>query len=148
MHNRTSDSVAAAVQFCEFRRDGNLLRCKLCGRLVKTSSDTRLVAKCRAGTALPVAALQARVSHGPGTELKSLLRRVGITAAPNCSCNARARKMDEEEAREPGWCEAHLGDIVGWLRDEATKRGLPFFDIAGRILVRRAIRNAKRASVG
>ena len=83
-------------------------------------------------------------THGPGTELKKLLKKVGITASPTCSCNARARRMDEEEAREPGWCEAHLDEIVGWLREEATKRGLPFVDMAGRVLVRRAISNARK----
>jgi hypothetical protein len=83
-------------------------------------------------------------TSGPGTELKKLLKRVGITATPNCSCNARARRMDEEEAKEPGWCEAHLDEIVGWLREEATKRGLPFLDAAGRVLVRRAISNARK----
>jgi hypothetical protein len=83
-------------------------------------------------------------ARGPGTELKKLLSRIGITATPNCSCNARARKMDEEEAKEPGWCAAHLDEIVGWLREEATKRKLPFLDAAGRVLVRRAISNARR----
>jgi hypothetical protein len=83
-------------------------------------------------------------THGPGTELKKLLKKVGITASPNCSCNARAKRMDIEEAREPGWCEAHLDEIVGWLREEATKRSLPFLDVAGRVLVRRAISNARR----
>ena len=53
-----------------------------------------------------------------------------------------ARRMDIEEASEPGWCEAHLDEIVGWLREEAEKRKLPFLDIAGRVLVRRAIRNS------
>ena len=83
-------------------------------------------------------------THGPGTELKKLLKKVGIEATPNCSCNARARRMDEEEAREPGWCEAHLDEIVGWLREEATKRKLPFVDMAGRVLVRLAISNARK----
>jgi len=83
---------------------------------------------------------------GPGTKLKKLLARIGITATPNCSCNARAAAMDVNEAREPGWCEAHLEEIVGWLREEAEKRGLPFLDVAGRMLVRRAIRNARVAS--
>jgi hypothetical protein len=92
----------------------------------------------------PAASQPPAPSHGPGTELKKLLKRIGITATPNCSCNARARKMDEEEAREPGWCEAHLDEIVGWLREEATKRGLPFVDMAGRVLVRRAISNARK----
>jgi hypothetical protein len=52
--------------------------------------------------------------------------------------------MDEEEAKEPGWCTAHLDEIVGWLREEATKRSLPFLDAAGRVLVRRAISNARK----
>ena len=42
------------------------------------------------------------------------------------------------------WCEAHLDEIVGWLREEARARGLPFLDAAGRLLVRRAIANARR----
>jgi hypothetical protein len=53
--------------------------------------------------------------------------------------------MDEMEAREPGWCAAHLEEIVGWLREESAKRGLPFFDIAGRMLVKRAIHNAQKS---
>jgi len=81
-------------------------------------------------------------SNGPGTELKKLLKKVGITATPNCSCNARARTMDE---RGCDWCEANIDEIVGWLREEATKRGLPFVDLAGRMLVKRAIKNARRA---
>ena len=80
-------------------------------------------------------------THGPGTELKKLLALVGITATPNCSCNARARTMD---ANGCDWCEEHLEEIVGWLREEATKRKLPFVDMAGRVLVRRAIRNARK----
>lgn len=84
------------------------------------------------------------IAHGPGTELKALLSKIGITATPTCSCNARAKTMDENEAREPGWCEANIDTIVGWLREEATKRGLPFVDMAGRLLVRRAIANARR----
>jgi hypothetical protein len=78
---------------------------------------------------------------GPGTELKKLLAIIGITATPDCSCNARARTMDD---RGCGWCEEHIDEIVGWLREEATRRKLPFVDAAGRLLVRRAIRNARK----
>ena len=81
--------------------------------------------------------------HGPGTELKKLLARVGITATPDCSCNARAAEMDRQGVE---WCEANLDTIVGWLREQATARGLPFLDVAGRMLVRRAISNARRAA--
>lgn len=97
-----------------------------------------------ARTKTAVANNLAMVTSGPGTELKKLLAKVGITATPTCSCNARARAMDENEAREPGWCEAHLDEIVGWLREEAEKRKLPFLDMAGRVLVRRAIKNARK----
>ena len=80
---------------------------------------------------------------GAGTELKKLLASVGITATPNCSCNARALEMDRNGVE---WCESNIDTIVGWLREEAEKRGLPFLDAVGRLLVRRAIRNARRAS--
>jgi hypothetical protein len=83
------------------------------------------------------------MTTGPGTALKSLLATIGITATPNCSCNARAAEMD---ARGCDWCEQHIDTVVGWLREEATKRGLPFLDAAGRLFVRRAIRNARRAA--
>jgi hypothetical protein len=83
-------------------------------------------------------------THGPGTELKKLLARVGIIATPDCSCNARAAEMDRREQETPGWCEANLDTIVGWLREQAEARGLPFLDLAGRLLVRRAIQNARK----
>jgi hypothetical protein len=86
--------------------------------------------------------------RGPGTELKKLLAGwpLFITTTPTCACNARAAKMDIEEARAPGWCIEHMDEIVSWLREEATKRGLPFLDTAGRLLVRRAVAKAKRAT--
>ena len=80
-------------------------------------------------------------ASGPGTELKKLLAKVGIVAAPDCACNARAAEMDRQGVE---WCEANLDTIVGWLREQATARGLPFLDLAGRMLVRRAIANARR----
>jgi len=84
-------------------------------------------------------------SHGPGTELKKLLSRIGIKASPTCTCNARAREMDAwgiDEASKP----ERIEQAVGWLREEAQKRGLPFLDAAGRMLIKRAISNARRAS--
>ena len=81
---------------------------------------------------------------GKSPELKKLLARVGITASPDCSCNARVAEMDRREQETPGWCEANLDTIVGWLREQAEARGLPFLDLAGRLIVRRAIANARR----
>lgn len=84
-------------------------------------------------------------TDGPGTELKRLLARVGITATPDCSCNARAAEMDRQGVE---WCEENIETIVGWLREQAHARGLPFIDAVGRMLVRRAIKNARQRSDG
>jgi len=97
----------------------------------------------RATARPPAAGRSTRPAKGPGTELKKLLSLAGITATPGCKCNGRARVMD---TKGPDWCEANLDTIVGWLREEATKRNLPFVDMAGRLLVKRAIRNARRAA--
>ena len=82
---------------------------------------------------------------GPGTELKKLLSRIGITPKPGCKCLARAVEMD---IRGCDWCEQNIDLIVGWLQEEATNRRLPFVDAAGRALVRRAIANARRKDNG
>ena len=78
---------------------------------------------------------------GPGGELTKLLHRFGFGATPGCKCRKRAAIMD---ANGCDWCEQNVPTIVGWLREEAAKRGLPFLDVAGTVLVRRAIRNARR----
>lgn len=78
-----------------------------------------------------------------GEELKRLLKKwLNITATENCSCNSRAKTMDQLGC---DWCENNINTIVGWLREEAQKRRLPFIDAAGKILVKRAISNARRA---
>jgi hypothetical protein len=82
---------------------------------------------------------------GPGSELKKLLRRIGIDPTPTCSCNARALEMD---SRGAAWCRENLETIVGWLREEAERRGLPFVEIAARGLVKLAIRRSKTLNPG
>ena len=106
-----------------------------------------LVAKYRGPSAVVPKSIKERPlppPPGPGTELKALLKKVGITASPGCSCNKRAQLMDENESKEPGWCEANLETICDWLQEEATKRKLPFVRMAAKILVRQAIRNARK----
>lgn len=85
----------------------------------------------------------AHAAKGAGTELKKLLGRFGLATAPGCACNARAAEMDRNGI---DWCEQNESIIIGWLREQANARGLPFLDAAGRLLVRRAIRNARKAS--
>jgi hypothetical protein len=80
---------------------------------------------------------------GPGTEMKKLLAGwpLYVESTENCPCNRHAAQMDAWGADE---CERRMEQIVGWLRDEAAGRGLPFLDVAGRVLVRRAIGQARR----
>jgi hypothetical protein len=142
------------MTLCEFRiaseeQANRTVVCVHCGRrvILPGASNGNIIAQCRGAS-------ETRWQHShftkgntvsdrPGTALKSLLAKIGITAAPNCSCQRHAAEMD---ARGCDWCEQNLDTIVGWLREEATKRGLPFLDAAGRLLVRRAIRNARRAA--
>jgi len=42
-------------------------------------------------------------------------------------------------------CTDRIMQIVGWLRAEASNRGLPFVDFVGKMLVNRAIANARRS---
>jgi hypothetical protein len=82
-------------------------------------------------------------THGPGTELSRLLKRFGINPTPTCQCRAKAQEMDQwgcDECSKP----ERIDEVVAVMRAEAEARGLPFLDIAGRLLVRRAISNARR----
>jgi hypothetical protein len=102
--------------------------CVLCGQ---TLSD-----ECPALT-------PANPGSGPGTELSKLLKRFGIEPTPTCQCRAKAQQMDAwgcDEASKP----ERIDEVVAVMRAEAKARGLPFLDAAGRLLVRRAIANARR----
>ena len=81
-------------------------------------------------------------TSGPGTELKKLIKRTGIKVKVGCKCNKHAALMDQKGS---DWCEKNLELIVDWLEEEAEKRGLPFLRVAGKMIVKRAIRNARRA---
>lgn len=93
------------------------------------------------GVVIPYTLDPSEETKGPGTEMKKLLAKIGITSSPDCQCNARARYMDEQG---PEWCEQNMAEIIGWLREEAEKRKLPFVDFAGRLLVKKAIANARK----
>lgn len=82
---------------------------------------------------------------GPGTELSKLLKKFGIEPTPTCSCRAKAAQMDAwgcDECSRP----ERIEEVVAVMREEAAARGLPFIDAVGRMLVKRAISNARRAS--
>jgi hypothetical protein len=80
---------------------------------------------------------------GPGAELKKLLAGwpFFFKITPTCKCNARARHMDSMGV---AWCETNIDTVLGYLREAAAERKLPFLEAGARMLVRRAIANAKR----
>lgn len=77
---------------------------------------------------------------GVGTEIKKLLSYIGIKSTPTCTCNARAKMLDEKGIQ---WCKENKETIVSWLEEEAKKRKLPFMKIAGRKLIDMAIKRAE-----
>ena len=82
---------------------------------------------------------------GPGSELSKLLKRFGIEPTPTCKCRAKARQMDAwgpDECSKP----ERIEEVLSVMRTEAKARGLPFIDAAGRMLLRLAIRNARKAA--
>lgn len=92
------------------------------------------------GSVAPVAATTRKL--GPGGHLKRLLAKFGINATEGgCKCNSRAAEMDRHGCE---WVEANIDTVVGWLREEAQKRGLPFVDALAKMLVREAVRRARK----
>lgn len=81
--------------------------------------------------------------RGPGTELHRLLGKFGMHMKKGCACKGRMIQMNK-------WgcdgCVENIETIVGWLAEEASNRGLPFLNTVGRLLVKRAIHNARKAT--
>ena len=78
---------------------------------------------------------------GPGTEIKKLLKKIGIVASPNCNCNAYANMMD---LNGEDWVLENIETVVDWLQSEADKRKLPFLRVAGKTLVKLAVRKSRK----
>ena len=86
--------------------------------------------------------LRCLAGRGVGTELATLLAKLGFRETPGCKCKSRAAEMDR---RGVDWCETHIETIVGWLAEEAARRNLPFVRSFGAILTRLAILRARNA---
>ena len=82
----------------------------------------------------------ANIGAGVGTELKKLLSFFGIKATNKCSCNARAKIMNEKGIN---WCKINKNTILSWLKEESEKRGIPFFKFAASRLLNLAIKRAE-----
>lgn len=114
---------------------GTKTSCPSCLRQCVSNGDATLYVEPKPPVPIP--------TSGPGTELSRLLKRFGIEPTPTCACRAKQQEMDLwgcDECERP----ERIDEVVAVMRSEATARGLPFLDLAGRMLVRRAIRNARR----
>ena len=120
------------------------LCCAVCGARV---SGVHVRRNCASFPALLPSAPHGMQGHpkGPGAELSKLLKRFGIEPTPTCQCRGKAAQMD---AWGPDECERpeRIEEVLAVMREEAKARGLPFLDAAGRMLIRRAISNARRAA--
>ena len=129
---------------CGYNDQGVCVRCKKPTRFPQSLRQCCVADECN-DTPLPFNAEPPPPASGPGTELSKLLKRFGIHPAPTCACRAKAAQMDAwgtDECERP----ERIEEVLAVMRAEAHARGLPFLDAAGRLLVKRAIRNARRAA--
>ncbi len=82
---------------------------------------------------------------GAGTELKNIITKFGLKPGLNCKCGQHIREMDTNGVE---WCEQSMDTITEWLREEAQRAKLPFTEIGAKLLIKRAISNAKKKQTG
>lgn len=82
-----------------------------------------------------------RPAGGPGTELKAIIGKFGITASPGCRCNKHAKQMDQWGADR---CRQEIETILDWLEEEAKQRIMPYSRTIARQFVMLAIRRAEK----
>lgn len=58
--------------------------------------------------------------YGPGTELRAMLKELGVVEKPNCQCTAKANEMDMGGV---GWCRRNRDAIVTFLKAGAESFG-------------------------
>lgn len=120
--------------YCDFSVDkkaGDTF-CSLCHRRVRATSSRKIVRRCN---------VESEFAGTAGAHLHSILGVLGIHANSHCKCTARIAHMNR---MGNDWCEQNIDTICEWLREEAAARNLPYLDIAGRTLVKLAIRRARK----
>lgn len=82
--------------------------------------------------------------NGPGTILSNMISSLGIKSSPTCSCKQHALEMNEKGIE---WCEKNIDTIVGWLKEESSKRKIPFIESLAVLIVKRAIKQSRSLSM-
>lgn len=111
--------------------------------LCKTRADYRRIwDKALSNPPTPAGGATAkRPEGGPGTNLKKFFARLGFKATTHCKCTQHALEMD---VQGPAWCRQNITTILGWLKEESDKQGLPFSETLAAWAVERAIAKAER----
>ncbi len=81
------------------------------------------------------------LAGGAGTELQNLIAKIGLRPGLNCKCGHHIREMNTNGVE---WCKQNVATISAWLREEAQGARLPFTEIGAKLLIRKAISNAKK----
>lgn len=138
---KVQEDACTACLACERPQTLNRVTASIGLHVAKTHCDAQRFAEVRSKLSPAIAVDKGKPApaSGPGTELKKLLSRLGIRERADCGCKSHAREMDH---RGVDWCRENIDTIVGWLREEAGKQGLPFVDAGARMLVKYAIRRA------
>jgi len=79
--------------------------------------------------------------NGPGSILTGMISSLGIKSTSNCSCRRHALEMNE---KGPDWCDQNMPTILSWLKEESSKRNLPFIEMVAKAMVQRAINKSRR----
>jgi hypothetical protein len=70
-----------------------------------------------------------------------MISSLGIKSTSNCSCRRHALEMNE---KGPDWCDQNIPTILSWLKEESSKRNLPFIEMVAKAMVQRAINKSRR----
>ena len=83
--------------------------------------------------------LRHTIPQGPGTELATMLHKLGI--AECTTCNKHAKQMNKEGC---DWCEENEETILQWLQEGAKRNHVPFIKPVAKWLLKKAIRRARK----
>ena len=80
-------------------------------------------------------------AEGAGTELGIILNKLKFEPKPGCKCDQHIQQMNINGTK---WCSENEGTIISWLEEEARRANLPFTKLGAALLVKHAIRKAKK----
>lgn len=115
------------------------------GDWTQAQAEARLIEELGSDPAAKLQSLFPRTMeqdpNGPGTVLAKMIKSLGIVMSDSCACRRHAIEMN---AKGNDWCADNVDTIVGWLREEAKRRGLPFVDMVGKLMVSRAVKKSRK----